>query len=529
MGKSAINGLFQIVRGGELTAGLLVNNGEVLLMAYLTATIVYLASHRWVKVTAYAVVFILFLFREFIRTVFIIDISPNVVALMLETDSGECTEFFHYYVCSAATLKPLMFTLLLALLAWGLERLTGKIVPLLKKVRRTLAVITALCLLWGLVSAVSYVRMLRCQDIDELSCWDYEEAFYADPITKLAGSFYGLHLASSDMEHFLRHTREVALRQKTECPDSLNMIVVIGESYIKSHSSLYGYGLKTCPWQEAARDSGNLTVFRHVRTSSNMTSVAMKNILSSNSSYKGEKWNEGVYFPSLLKQAGWKVFLWDNQRTQYTSMTLSFSLNAFMYNPTIRDLSYTMVNERSFDYDGELVQDFAKTVKKEGKCNLILFHLKGQHFDAVERFPHQQEFLKFTKDDVPNRHPWMTDAKRQEVADYDNATLYNDYVLSCIAALYQEQPTVMVYFPDHGEEIYDYRDSKGRAETDGDEMMRVKYDEYQYQIPFVVWCSDRFIQQHKQDYVALQQLANKPFHTDDVCRLVFRLCGLNEQ
>ena len=37
-------------------------------------------------------------------------------------------------------------------------------------------------------------------------------------------------------------------------------------------------------------------------------------------------------------------------------------------------------------------------------------------------------------------------------------TLYNDYVLKNIIDLFRDKNTVVLYFSDHGEEIYDYRD-----------------------------------------------------------------------
>lgn len=121
----------------------------------------------------------------------------------------------------------------------------------------------------------------------------------------------------------------------------------------------------------------------------------------------------------------------------------------------------------------------------------------------------------------------MTDSKRQEVADYDNATLYNDYVLSRIAALYERQSTVILYFPDHGEEIYDYRDSKGRVNAQGDQHMRDKLVEYQYQIPFVVWCSDHYISKHPQEVAWLRKNADNTMCIDDIYQFVFRLSRID--
>ena len=70
--------------------------------------------------------------------------------------------------------------------------------------------------------------------------------------------------------------------------DSLCLIVVIGESYNKYHSSLYGYSLDTTPNMVEARDDSCLYVFNNVITPWNMTSNAIKNIFSLNSMSHGQ-------------------------------------------------------------------------------------------------------------------------------------------------------------------------------------------------------------------------------------------------
>lgn len=46
--------------------------------------------------------------------------------------------------------------------------------------------------------------------------------------------------------------------------DSLNVILVIGESYNKYHSPLYGYYLNTTPVLCSQQQNGNLFVFKDV-------------------------------------------------------------------------------------------------------------------------------------------------------------------------------------------------------------------------------------------------------------------------
>lgn len=74
--------------------------------------------------------------------------------------------------------------------------------------------------------------------------------------------------------------------------------------------------------------------------------------------------------------------------------------------------------------------------------------------------------------------------KKKEIADYDNATRYNDYVLMQIINRFRNQNTVLLYFSDHGEEVYDYRDHKGRDLSSN--TISYNYLKYQHEIPFMI-------------------------------------------
>ena len=148
----------------------------------------------------------------------------------------------------------------------------------------------------------------------------------------------------------------------------------------------------------------------------------------------------------------------------------------------------------------------------------------GQHIGASDRYPHTQQFTKFSYKDIKRNEPYMTKEKKQDIADYDNATLYNDYIISKIAKHYTNKPTVMIYFSDHGEEIYDYRDSKGRnAGSNGVTPELVKY---QYEIPFIIWFSTPFMKKYPKLVDEINKTKDKPFVTDNVCQVLFHLTGL---
>ena len=170
------------------------------------------------------------------------------------------------------------------------------------------------------------------------------------------------------------------------------------------------------------------------------------------------------------------------------------------------------------------VVDFAKETRLSASHNLVIFHLMGQHMDPGKRYPHTKEFEKFTSRDIRGDKPYLTDSKRQFIAEYDNATRYNDYVLKHIIDLFRDKNTVLVYFSDHGEEVYDYRDSYGRVDFDNQHIKEgVKY---QYEVPFMIWCSNPFMEKNPQIIHDIKRALHRPFKTDEICQILFHLAQL---
>jgi len=79
-----------------------------------------------------------------------------------------------------------------------------------------------------------------------------------------------------------------------------------------------------------------------------------------------------------------------------------------------------------------------------------------------------------------------------------------------------------VYFSDHGDEVYDYRDQFGR-EFGTFTPNKLKY---QFEVPFVVWCSDVYQKSHASTVSLLRQIADRPFMIDKLCHLLFHIGGI---
>ncbi|MBO5864622.1 MAG: hypothetical protein J6Q73_01025, partial [Bacteroidaceae bacterium] len=49
---------------------------------------------------------------------------------------------------------------------------------------------------------------------------------------------------------------------------------------------------------------------------------------------------------------------------------------------------------------------------------------------------------------------------------------------------------------------------------------------YQYEIPFVVWCSDVYRKNNPDVVDAIQQAVDRPFVLDNICNVLFRIGGV---
>lgn len=234
----------------------------------------------------------------------------------------------------------------------------------------------------------------------------------------------------------------------------------------------------------------------------------------------GGKWYDAPYLPTILKRSGYNVYFWDNQYSN-SSQSWDFSLNSYLHNDSIAKMSYTQTSTASSLIDGFIVNDFKAHAKWSPKGhNFILFHLAGQHFTATYHYPHTPEHQVFTTKDIHRNESWMTEEKRKEIAEYDNATRYNDYILGQIFDLFRNTNTVLVYLSDHGEELYDYRDYMGRDAQTTPGVLR-----YIYEVPFVVWCSDRYRESHPEIVRRITASAARPLYVNDTYNLLLTLAG----
>lgn len=500
------------------------NRGFVIFLhAYIAASIMHWSRSKVIKALIYLLMFTLFLINASLEVNFDLNISPSMLTVLAETTQKESAEFINsLWSIPTIWIVPTLSLLVALFLLWA-ERHKSHIAECLKRSKFYcyIHLVSALMLLSGILSSWCYVTLFQCKTPDDVSAWNTHMRYPSDALTRTIIAFYDTHLSKKEIEEAILVAENAQSAIYEGAPeDSLNIVLVIGESYIKSHSSLYGYRLNTNPFMMQEQKKGRLFLFDDVVAPYNLTTNVMRNLISCNSLSDGQRWNDCPPLTAVFKKAGYRVAMYDNQKTFSLAATFTFALNIYLYAPRMAKACYDELNDTTFAYDAQMLEYYKEAICKPQKLSLTIFHLMGQHSTFSMRYP--PEFEHFTADSIKRNEKWMTDSKRELIAQYDNATLYNDYVLKQIISYFSAKNTVLVYLADHGEEVYDYRNSTGRF--GGDDLKRLL--RYQYCVPFFVWCSDQYMQKNPQEAHILRQSVYRPFITDNTCQLLFHLGGL---
>ena len=497
----------------------------IFLHAYMLAAVVTFSKSKVVKALAYIVIYVLFTTEITLEWIFGMNISPNVIMLFVETNARESKEFLESMLDKPQLWQVPLCVAGMIVLNIIVEKNRLRVNQWCKgpKTTKVLRGIAIILLVGGVIFSYNYVKLFLCDEMNEVDEWRSHMRNPDDLVTKVVVSFYDMSIAEKEMSRVITLAEQVEVLPQSASNDSLNVIVVIGESYIREHAALYGYPLQTTPFLSHEQKEGRLFVFTDMVSPYNQTTRVIRNLLSCNSLGHHEDWSSAPPFTAIYKKNGYHVTMYDNQKNFDMGFVFAYSLNTYLYHPQIMKACYHETNDSTFEFDGQMVDDYQKRQTPSAK-RLVLFHLLGQHVGFEYRYP--KNFAYFNEDSLSFRkEPWLTKDMREDIVHYDNATRYNDHVLQQIIGLYDQQNTIVVYLSDHGEEVYDYRANSGRDDwgmgSDPRQVLR-----WQYMVPFVVWCSDKYAATHPDIIKQLQNATSRPAMLDNVCQLLFHLSDL---
>lgn len=301
------------------------------------------------------------------------------------------------------------------------------------------------------------------------------------------------------------------------------ILLLIGESYNKYHSPLYNAEARqTTPCLSRLHEQGNLIVYDDALSPYNVTSKTFRQMFSTYYPGCGREWVHCTLFPAVFRKAGYRVWFITNQFAgEENNKDHHDHAGGTIFNQSeLRRLQFSYMNSEAQRYDMDLLRELPPADTLAAQPSLLIFHMIGQHEDYRERYP--EAFNHFTADSIQNR---FTDEQgRQVVAEYDNATLYNDAVVGRLLERYASLDVVGIYLSDHGEEIYDWRNSCYRTNSD---QMTPEIAKYQYEIPLLFYVSDSYKAKHPDLLGEIQAARHKPFIASMLPFALFHLAGIS--
>ena len=313
-------------------------------------------------------------------------------------------------------------------------------------------------------------------------------------------------------------------------------IVVIGESASRHHMSLYGYGRATDPRMVALSSQDSLVAFDNVNAIDGGTTKSLVHALS----FKDQFTPFSTFKFSavdVFNAAKFKTYWFSNNAVMlfYDTILQSLSRNVAVRKFTearnadltslvntnegdiVMSRDRTIKTEENLTFDDTLLPWVQEALDSKENKKIIFVHLKGSHIRYWYRFPN--DFEKFKgREGIPSNSFVMTDKDAELLSDYDNSIYYTDYILMELVNKLEsaEGESWLLYFSDHGEEVFDFRRKAGRDTND--------HNKFVLDVPFISWFSKGYSK--IRDTGVMKEYTERPFDLDSLIYAIMDLANL---
>lgn len=313
-----------------------------------------------------------------------------------------------------------------------------------------------------------------------------------------------------------------------------NVVFIIGESLQRNFMSLYGYYLPTTPNLQALEQSGNLIAFSDVVSPGAKTNDVLKYVLNFGN-YESEKqrpWSANLDIVNLARLANYETFWISNQErygqwavasgasaqmTDHSDFTNQIPVYKYAYSldevllPSIKNFKSGAKRSTLARKDESPAAEANDTQKKD---KFFILHLMGSHPSYEFRYP--KSFAKFSAADI-SREP-LDEGQKKELAYYLNTVAYNDFIVSEIYKIFASDNTLIVYFSDHAQSLYQYRGK----------LIHGGINRFTLEIPLIFMASDKFKEQNADLWARIAAAKDRPFLNDDLIHAIAEILEMTD-
>ncbi|WP_334084916.1 sulfatase-like hydrolase/transferase [Helicobacter typhlonius] len=493
-----------------------------------------------------------FVIDVFLLYTFDTNLNSYLVIVALETNPQESADFLHNYL----TLPLFGIYAFLGIACWLVWKFSAKLVliPLnpttSPKQQKNIAFRLYTALVCGILIILTMI-FTHTKPLNE----DWSDMIY----NYTRQTYRAIENTRGFIEEYKKlnanfDTLAQSLQVKKAKNNIDNIVLVIGESTQRGKLSLYGYELPTTPHLDKLKISkpNNLFIFNdiispHAQTHESLSlSLTLANqdsqgIQTIHKKLPQKQWYEFLNIIDAFKLGGYHTISISNQEP-----VSLFGNAAATILKRADEVSFVNVNDKmsTTKFDESILEILKneqleqEEVRQEGlqqgadenteqklesslthtKPTFYALHLMGNHAKYYNRYP--TNFAHFASKDMlcqEDNSP-QKGANIEENMHYDNATLYGDFVLSEIIKRFESSDSIVIYFSDHGEEIYDFRNFIGHSDS--------KISRFMVEIPFIIYVSDTFMQKHPYLYKRIKRAQHQKYMNDDLMHTLLDIAGI---
>ena len=300
-----------------------------------------------------------------------------------------------------------------------------------------------------------------------------------------------IHLYKENLNERVKNLEVTQNGEPFDKPSTI--IMVIGESESRDYMSAFtDYPVETTPWLSEKKNLKNFILYPNTYSCIASTAQSLSNALTEINQYNNKEFYSSCSVIDIAHKAGYSTYWYSNQGNLGDSSTaVTIIAN------TCGTSKWTKQNLNLVQYDEALLEYLDEI--DPTKNNFVVFHLKGNHFNFINRYP--QNFAKFSEPE-----------KYDLIPNYIDSIRYTDYILQKIWKYGKQKLNLqaMLYFSDHAV----IPDKRRSPNFDGFGTVR---------IPMFTYFSDEYIEKHTNIFTALSDNQNKHFTNDLIYELV---CGI---
>ncbi len=475
------------------------------IIAIITGLILYCLNYllyfkplkKFYVVGIYIFTWFLSLIEFFCLTKFELSISKPMISIMGDTNNmSEVRSFFELYF----DWTTVVLILAMVLLAWAIWHFAEKICDFIIEYKKSFIAIFILLIIFAVTGHKIGGNSANA------------------PIMK---TIYSLNHGAKVKRYIAKlaanNTNKVEIiSDKSDTPC---FIFVIGEAESRLVMGLYNKKYDSTPLCQKLVDSGNMFAFTNTISMKSVTALCIPPLLSFMENTNTTP--DLTKFDSILD-----VFAKANYQTFWISN----------HEKITKDMSYATVLMMKSDYNAHVAKvegcseyvpwlcqkdeavlkpldEFIQNKVPQKEKNFFVIHIMGSHARYVDRYP--ESFNHFKSSDI--KENGFNDSQKDVYAKYLNSVYYTDYVLNEIISRFKEQNAVLVYVPDHGEELWQ-GGFVGHGPTN--------VSKYMVEIPMLIWLSDKYKENNPSIVENIKSSLDKPFMTDNLVHVILDLAKI---